>query len=69
MISALKQFERTPLINKSLCDQISLKNCGEENEPAHSEVARKVREEFMVLRNREKKDAPIVSGHSDTKAS
>lgn len=50
----LKQFEHTPLINKSLCGQTSQQNCGEKNELEHGEMARKVREEFMVLRNREK---------------
>ena len=52
----LKQFESTPLIHKLLCEQISLENYGEENKLTRAEVAKRIREEFILLRNLKKRD-------------
>ena len=52
----LKQFESTPLLHKLLCEQISLENYGDENKLARAEVAKRIREEFISLRNLKKKD-------------
>jgi hypothetical protein len=46
----LKQLNNTPLLNKLLCEQISLKQYCEESNLAREEVSQKLREEVALLR-------------------
>lgn len=46
----LKQFEHAPILHKLLCEQISLKQYCEESKVTRGEVAKKIREEIVLLR-------------------
>ena len=56
----LKQFESTPLLHKLLFEQISLEKYGEENELTRAEVAKRIQEEFILLRNLKEKDVAYL---------
>ena len=47
----LKQFANTPLLNKLICEQISLENYCTENQLTRADAAKKIREELMSIRN------------------
>ena len=47
----LKHFANTPLLNKLICEQISLENYCTENQLTRADAAKKIREELMSIRN------------------
>lgn len=52
----LKQFEKTPLINHLICDQISLQDYCKEKYLTQQEALQIIRKEFSTIRNAEKEN-------------
>ena len=47
----VKQFKNTPLLHQLLVDQLSIENYCSKNDITREEVALKIRQEFMMIRN------------------
>ena len=58
----LKQFEKTPLLNQLICDQISLQDYCKEKYLTHQEVLHIIRKKFVIIANLEKVN--VVSADS-----
>jgi len=52
----LKQFEKTPLLNSLICDQINLQDYCKENFLTQEEALKIIRKEFNTIRNSGKED-------------
>lgn len=55
----IRQLENTPLLQKLLCEQISLNQYCEESKLAREEVTQKLREEVALLRKLKNETRPL----------